>query len=770
MLVVGSDTKNEESFSPFSCVEVCRELENEGIDYIYLDSNPATVFKNNSSKEHVIEEKINRKYLEKLILSEKIDMVFSAFSSKKIRSILSEMANFLEDNKVILFGSDELGSLKEAMEEIEEPFIEKNLVEKYISDWKYIEYEIMRDKLGRVIVISNIEGMDSVGKYLDDNIYVLPSQTLSDREYQMLRKASIKIVDKMNIVGPCSIKFALNPNDFEYAVIDVSTGVSPNMVFSSNLAGYPLEKVTINIAMGLTLDEITIGNNVCAFFEPSLDIVGIMIKNAIGFSTNIESALMKIIRTTDESVGYLYNKKYANLEKNEILINLEKNDDDRLYIVAEAIRKEISVEKICEKTKIDKYFVGIIYKLVKMEVELGYSKLTPQNLNKAKKMGFTDKSISWITGKSLKEILDIKEKNKIKPCFKELNNKYFTCYDTENESIISNKKKIIIIGPGYSGINQNLELEIAVAQCANSVRKNGFNTIIINDCFESFLIDSKNADKLYFESFDSEYVMNIIDIEKPDGVILEFGGKKAMKFAKMISEKNINILGISLENYERIKNKRELDIALVKCGILKPMGNTAYSIKEAISIAEDISYPVFLRQLYDLNGKKYSSKIAHDDKEIVEYISEINNVSQEYPIFIDKYIDGREIEIDVLYDGNGILIPEIIEHTDKDVKNSPEKIGEVHQKMIIDYTEKIARELELIGIFNIHYIISNGLIYIVDINPGSSINIPHVSKKTELPIIKLASSMLVGNNIEDLGFKYGIYKNVTKKLQSVTKK
>ncbi len=780
VLVVGSDTKNEKSFFPFSCIEVCRELENEEVDYIYLDSNPATIFKNNSSKEYIIEEKINKKFLEKLILSEKIDMVFSSFSSTNIKNILLEMTDFLEDNKVVLFGSDSSNSLKEVLEEIEEPFIEKNLIEKYISDWKLLEYEIMRDKLGRVVVISNLEGMDSVGKHLDDNIFVLPSQTLSDREYQMLRKASAKIADKMGVVGPCSIRFALNSKNFEYAVIDVNTNISQNMVFSSNLVRYPLEKVTTGIAMGYTLDEIMIENSTCAFFEPSPDIVGIILKNAVGFSTNIESALMKIVRTTDESVGYLYNKKYANLEKNEILINLEKNDDDRLYVVAEAIRKEISLDKICEKTRIDKYFVGIIYKLVKMEIELGYSKLTPQNLNKAKKMGFTDKSISWITGKNLKEIIAIKEKNKIDACYKSLDRNYiensgknkcfFTCYDTECESKISDKKKIIIIGPGYSNINENLELEIAVAQCASAIRKNGFNAIIINDNFDSFLIDSKCADKLYYESFDLEYVMNIISKENPNGVILEFGGKKAMKFAKMISEKNIEILGISLENYEKIKNKKELDIALVKCGILKPMGNIAYSIKEAVSIAEDLNYPVFLRQLHDINGKKHASKIARDEKEVVEYISEINSISQDHPIFVDKYIDGKEIEIDVLYDGNNVLIPEIIEHTENDVKYSSDSIGEVHQKMIIDYTKIISKELELVGIFNMHFIISNGLIYIVDINPGCSKNIPRVSERTKLPIVKIASNILVGNDISSLGFKYGIYKNVTKKLQSVTKK
>ncbi len=698
------------------------------------------------------------------------------------------------------------GGIAYDMEELEEiaasgirmSRVNEILVEKCISGWKEIEYEVMRDSKGTCITICNMENIDPVGIHTGDSIVVAPSQTLADKEYQMLRTSAIKIISALKIEGGCNVQFALNPDSFEYAVIEVNPRVSRSSALASKATGYPIAKVATRIALGYTLDEIKneVTGKTYACFEPVLDYVVVKIPKwpfkkfltasrilgtqmkatgeVMAIAPSMEMAMMKAVRSLEENVDYLYMEKLVGFEKEEIEEHLSIQDNERIFVIAEAIRKEISVEKIHNITKIDRYFIGIIYKLIKMERELEFSKLSPDILLKAKKMGFTDKVICKLSGKRMEDIRRMREKYGINVNFKMVDTcsaefeartpYYYSSYDDDNEVKESKKKKVLVLGSGPIRIGQGIEFDYCSVHGVWALKKQGFETIIINNNPETVSTDFDIADRLYFEPLTPEDVENIVRVEKPEGAIVQFGGQTAIKLTKALSDMGVNIMGTSEVDMDRAEDRKEFDAALTNCRILRPKGETIYTVQEAIDVANKLKYPVLVRPSYVLGGQGMA--IAYDDKEITEYVNEINRIEQEHPILVDKYVLGREVEVDAICDGEDILIPGIMEHLERAGVHSGDSISvyptqnveSVHERIIIDYTAKIAKELNIIGILNIQFIISDGLVYIIEVNPRSSRTVPYISKVTNLPMIDIATRVILGEKLKDMGYGTGLYK------------
>ena len=698
------------------------------------------------------------------------------------------------------------GGIATTMEELEEiagsgirmSRVNEILVEKCITGWKEIEYEVMRDKKGNCITICNMENIDPVGIHTGDSIVVAPSQTLADKEYQMLRTSAIKIISALKIEGGCNVQFALNPNSFEYAVIEVNPRVSRSSALASKATGYPIAKVATKIAVGYTLDEIRneVTGKTYACFEPVLDyavvkipkwpfkkfltasrILGTQMKatgEVMAIAPTLEAGIMKAVRSLEENVDYLRLNRLETLEKSEIEEELKHVDNERIFVIAEAIRKEISVERIHEITKIDKFFIGIIYKLVKMERELELNQMTPKMIERAKKYGFTDKVIAKISGKTEKEIKDLRLKNNIVANFKMVDTcsaefeaktpYYYSSYDDENEVKETNNKKVLVLGSGPIRIGQGIEFDYCSVHGVWALKKQGYETIIVNNNPETVSTDFDIADKLYFEPLTPEDVENIVNVEKPYGAIVQFGGQTAIKLTKALTNMGVRILGTAEVDMDRAEDRKEFDIALTNCNILRPQGGTIYTVGEAKQVANKLGYPVLVRPSYVLGGQGMA--IAYDDFEIENYVNEINKVTQEHPILIDKYILGKEVEVDAICDGKDILIPGIMEHLERAGVHSGDSISvyptqnveKKYEDKIIEYTEKIAKELNVIGILNIQFIISKGEVYIIEVNPRSSRTVPYISKVTGLPMIDIATEVILGKKLKDLGYGTGLYK------------
>ena len=658
-----------------------------------------------------------------------------------------------------------------------------------------IEYEVMRDSKGNCITICNMENIDPVGIHTGDSIVVAPSQTLSDKEYQMLRTSAIKIISALKIEGGCNVQFALNPKSFEYAVIEVNPRVSRSSALASKATGYPIAKVASKIALGYTLDEIKneVTGKTYACFEPVLDYVVVKIPKwpfkkfltatrtlgtqmkatgeVMAIAPNLEAGLMKAIRSLEENVEYFSLDKLKDLEKEELE---EIVDNERIFVIAEAIRKEISVERIHEITTIDRFFIGIIYKLVKIERELELNQMNAKLLEKAKKYGFTDKVIAELCGKTENEIKKLRNRYEIKANFKMVDTcsaefeaqtpYYYSSYDDENEAKQSDKKKVMVLGSGPIRIGQGIEFDYCSVHGVWALKKQGYETIIVNNNPETVSTDFDIADKLYFEPLTPEDVENIVNTEKPDGAIVQFGGQTAIKLTKALSDMGVKIMGTQEVDMDRAEDRKEFDEALNNCEILRPRGSTIYTVGEAKEVANRLGYPVLVRPSYVLGGQGMA--IAYDDKEIEEYVNEINTIEQEHPILVDKYILGREVEVDAICDGQDILIPGIMEHLERAGVHSGDSISvyptqnvtEIHEKKIIEYTEKIAKELNVIGILNIQFIISEGEVYIIEVNPRSSRTVPYISKVTNLPMIDIATNVILGKKLKDLGYGTGLYK------------
>lgn len=699
------------------------------------------------------------------------------------------------------------GGIAYTMQELEEiaksglhlSRVHQVLIEKCISGWKEIEFEAMRDKNGSCITICSMENIDPVGVHTGDSIVVAPAQTLANKEYQMLRSSALKIIQALKIEGGCNVQFALNPNSFEYAVIEVNPRVSRSSALASKATGYPIAKVSAKIAIGYTLDEIKneVTGKTYACFEPVIDYVVVKVPKwpfnkfltasrelgtqmkatgeVMAIAPSIEQALMKAIRSLEENVDSLDLPKLKELSDEEIIKALEKVDNERIWVIAEALRRGVTVDKIHEITTIDKFFINKVQRLIKVEKRLENEELTVELLTFAKKMGYTDKVISKLCGKAEEEIKNMRIKNEIVANFKMVDTcaaefdastpYYYSSYDEGNEVIdTKNKKKILVLGSGPIRIGQGIEFDYCSVHSVWSLKEKGYETIIVNNNPETVSTDFDIADKLYFEPLTPEDVENIINVEKPYGAIVQFGGQTAIKLTKALTNMGVKILGTSEVDMDRAEDRELFDEALEKCGIPRPKGGTVYTVEEAMKIANELKYPVLVRPSYVLGGQGMA--IAYDDNDVREFITEINKITQEHPILIDKYMLGKEVEVDAIFDGEDILIPGIMEHLERAGIHSGDSISVYptqhinieNQKTIVEYTKKIAKELNIIGVLNIQFIINRGNVYIIEVNPRSSRTVPYISKVTNLPVIDIATKVILGEKLKNMEYGTGIYK------------
>ncbi len=673
------------------------------------------------------------------------------------------------------------------------------LIEKCISGWKEIEYEVIRDSKGNCITVCNMENINPVGVHTGDSIVVAPSQTLADREYQMLRTSAIKIISALKIEGGCNVQFALNPNSFEYAVIEVNPRVSRSSALASKATGYPIAKVATKIAIGYTLDEIknAVTGKTYACFEPVLDYVVVKIPKwpfnkfltasrelgtqmkatgeVMAIAENLEAGLMKAIRSLEENVDSLVLPKYAEMSNDQMREELKHVNNETLWAIAENLRRGMSIEQIHQATTIDTFFISKINNLVKLEEELKSKNLSIDLLRRAKKYGYPDTVISRFSKVPVDEIKKKRKENNIQAAFKMVDTcaaefdaetpYYYSSYDEGNEADEkTDKKKVVVLGSGPIRIGQGIEFDYCSVHSVWALKRKGYETIIVNNNPETVSTDFDIADKLYFEPLTPEDVENIINIEKPYGAIVQFGGQTAIKLTKALKDMGVKILGTQERDMDRAEDRELFDEALNKCGILRPKGSTVYTVEEAKKVANELQYPVLVRPSYVLGGQGMA--IAYDDEEITEFINEINKTVQEHPILVDKYMLGKELEVDAICDGEDILIPGIMEHLERAGVHSGDSISvyptqhisQEHQDKIVEYTTKIAKELNVIGVLNIQFIISGGEVYIIEVNPRSSRTVPYISKVTNLPVIDIATRVILGEKLKSIGYGTGLYK------------
>lgn len=671
------------------------------------------------------------------------------------------------------------------------------LIERCIAGWKEIEYEVMRDSKGNCITVCNMENLDPVGVHTGDSIVVAPSQTLADKEYQMLRSSALNIISELNITGGCNVQFALHPDTFEYCVIEVNPRVSRSSALASKATGYPIAKVAAKIALGYTLDEIqnAITGKTYASFEPALDYVVVKIPRlpfdkfihasrklttqmkatgeVMSICNNFEGALMKALRSLEQHIDSLDTGEFTKLSKEQILERLEQVDDKRIFIIAEGIRKGVSYEEMHAVTKIDMWFIDKIAILVEMEQRLKSEELTVELLEEAKRLEFTDKLIAGYTGKSEEEIKEMRYQHNIVKAFKMVDTcaaefaastpYYYGCFGSYNEvEETKEKKKILVLGSGPIRIGQGIEFDYCSVHSVWSLRKSGYETIIVNNNPETVSTDFDIADKLYFEPLTAEDVENIVRLEKPDGAVVQFGGQTAIKLTEALLKMGVKILGTSAENVDAAEDRELFDAILEECRIPRPAGRTVFTTKEALNAANELGYPVLVRPSYVLGGQ--GMQIAINDTDVKAFMAIINQQVQEHPILVDKYLMGKEVEVDAVCDGEDILIPGIMEHIERAGIHSGDSISvyptqNISQKAIetiVDYTKKLAKSLHVIGLINIQFIVHEDEVYVIEVNPRSSRTVPYISKVTGIPIVDLASKVILGAKIRELGYEPGL--------------
>lgn len=668
------------------------------------------------------------------------------------------------------------------------------LVERCIAGWKEIEYEVMRDGNGTCITVCNMENLDPVGVHTGDSIVVAPSQTLSDKEYQMLRTSALNIINELGITGGCNVQFALHPTSFEYIVIEVNPRVSRSSALASKATGYPIAKVSAKIALGYNLDEIpnAVTGKTYASFEPALDYVVVKIPRlpfdkfikakrtlttqmkatgeVMSICTNFEGALMKALRSLEQHVDSLSGDEYKDNTDEEIEEKLYIVDDRRIFVVAEAIRRGISYDKIHEITMIDEWFIDKIAILTEIEDRLkNAGDLDRELLYEAKRLEFPDNVIAEWTGKTEDEIKELRYKWGITAAFKVVDTcaaefasetpYYYSCFDGVNEvEDISKQKKIMVLGSGPIRIGQGIEFDYCSVHSVWALKNEGYETIIVNNNPETVSTDFDIADKLYFEPLTPEDVENIVRLEKPDGAVVQFGGQTAIKLTEALIKMGVKIFGTSAENVDAAEDRELFDEILEKCQIPRPKGHTVFTTEEALKAAEDLGYPVLVRPSYVLGGQ--GMKIAVSDNDIREYMAIINHYHQDHPILIDKYLMGKEVEVDAVCDGEDILIPGIMEHVERAGIHSGDSISvypaqslsEEIQNVIASYTKKLAMSLNVIGLINIQFIVYENEVYVIEVNPRSSRTVPYISKVTGIPIVDLASRAILGAKIKDMGY------------------
>ena len=671
------------------------------------------------------------------------------------------------------------------------------LVERCIAGWKEIEYEVMRDSAGNCITVCNMENIDPVGVHTGDSIVVAPSQTLGDKEYQMLRTSALNIITELGITGGCNVQYALNPDSFEYCVIEVNPRVSRSSALASKATGYPIAKVAAKIALGYTLDEIknAISGKTYASFEPMLDYCVVKIPRlpfdkfisakrtlttqmkatgeVMSICNNFEGALMKAIRSLEQHVDSLMSYDFTKLTEEELIEQLHIVDDMRIWRIAEAVRRNIPYETIHDITKIDIWFIDKIAILVEMEKALKEQELTEELLREAKRIEFPDNVIGQLTGKTTDEIHDLRKAWGITASYKMVDTcaaefaattpYYYSVYGGENEADgTTDKKKVLILGSGPIRIGQGIEFDFCSVHCTWAFEKEGYETIIINNNPETVSTDFDIADKLYFEPLTPEDVENVVDIEKPDGAVVQFGGQTAIKLTQALIKMGVKILGTSAENVDAAEDRELFDEILEQCHIPRPKGHTVYTAEEAVRAANELGYPVLVRPSYVLGGQ--GMQIAINDEDVEQYIGIINRIAQEHPILVDKYLQGKEIEVDAVCDGEDILIPGIMEHIERAGIHSGDSISvypartisDSAKKTIEDYTRKLAKSLHVLGMINIQFIVCGEEVYVIEVNPRSSRTVPYISKVTGIPIVPLATQVILGHKLKDLGYTPGL--------------
>ena len=671
------------------------------------------------------------------------------------------------------------------------------LVERCIAGWKEIEYEVMRDSAGNCITVCNMENLDPVGVHTGDSIVVAPSQTLSDKEYQMLRSSALNIINELQITGGCNVQFALHPTSFEYCVIEVNPRVSRSSALASKATGYPIAKVAAKIALGYTLDEIknAITGKTYASFEPALDYCVVKIPRlpfdkfihasrklttqmkatgeVMSICTNFEGALMKAVRSLEQHVDCLMNEDYSGYSDEEITEMLNRVDDRRIYVIAEAIRRGVTYETIHDITKIDVWFIDKLAILVEMENALKTQPLTKELLLEAKRIEFPDNVIAKLTGRTAKDIKALRNEYGIHAAFKMVDTcaaefeattpYYYSCFKSENEVIKTHpEKKVLVLGSGPIRIGQGIEFDYCSVHSTWAFKQEGYETIIVNNNPETVSTDFDIADKLYFEPLTPEDVENIVELEKPDGAVVQFGGQTAIKLTKSLMEMGVPILGTSAEDVDAAEDRELFDEILEKCAIPRPKGHTVFTVDEALNAAHELGYPVLVRPSYVLGGQ--GMQIAVSDDDVVEFMNIINRQVQEHPVLVDKYIVGKEIEVDAVCDGEDILIPGIMEHIERAGIHSGDSISvypaqSLNDKVIAtleDYTGRLARALHVKGLINIQFIVSHDEVYVIEVNPRSSRTVPYISKVTGIPIVKLATRVITGHTIKSMGYTPGL--------------
>ena len=671
------------------------------------------------------------------------------------------------------------------------------LVERCIAGWKEVEYEVMRDSAGNCITVCNMENIDPVGVHTGDSIVVAPSQTLGDKEHQMLRTSALNIINELNITGGCNVQYALHPESFEYCVIEVNPRVSRSSALASKATGYPIAKVAAKIALGYTLDEIknAITQKTYASFEPTLDYCVVKIPRlpfdkfitasrklttqmkatgeVMSICNNFEGALMKAIRSLEQHVECLLDYDFSKLSDSELEDMLHKVDDRRIWVIAEALSRGVSYDHIHEVTMIDKWFIDKLAIIVEMENALKNGPLTPELLKEAKRIEFPDTVISRLTGKSEEEIKNMRYDNNIVAAYKIVDTcaaefkaatpYYYSVYGGENESVETNPpKKVLVLGSGPIRIGQGIEFDFCSVHCTWAFKEEGFETIIVNNNPETVSTDFDIADKLYFEPLTPEDVENIVNIEKPDGAVVQFGGQTAIKLTESLMKMGVPILGTKAEDVDAAEDRELFDEILEQCKIPRPTGGTVFTAEEAKNVANRLGYPVLVRPSYVLGGQ--GMQIATCDQEVEEFMEIINRIAQDHPILVDKYLQGTEVEVDAICDGEDILIPGVMEHIERAGVHSGDSISvypaySLSQKIIDtieDYTRKLAMSLHVKGMINIQFIVCDGKVYVIEVNPRSSRTVPYISKVTGIPIVKLATKCIIGHKIKELGYKPGL--------------
>lgn len=675
------------------------------------------------------------------------------------------------------------------------------LLEKSIKGWKEIEYEVMRDSIGNSIVICNMENVDPVGVHTGDSIVVAPTQTLSAKECAMLKKASLDILNAVEVQGGCNVQFALNPDSFEYAVIEINPRVSRSSALASKATGYPIAKVSAKIALGYTLDEIenAVTKKTKACFEPSVDYVVAKIpkwpfdkfKKAdkrlgtkmmatgeiMSIGSNFEAAILKGIRSLEIGKYSLVHAPSEQRSLEELKARVVVPDDERLFDIAEMIRRGYKVEMIEQITKMDKWFLDRFKWIVEQEEKLKGMKiedLTKEYLLELKKKGFSDKGISDLMKINPEQLYELRMLYNIKPAYKmvdtcagevdALSPYYYSTYEEYDEATVSDKKKVIVLGSGPIRIGQGIEFDYCSVHCVKSLRKQGIETIIINNNPETVSTDFDTSDKLYFEPLTEEEVLNIIEKENPDGVILQFGGQTAIKLAKFLHEKNIPILGTDFEDIDAAEDREKFDELLERLDINRPKGRGVWTVEEGLEVAHNLGFPVLVRPSYVLGGQ--GMEITYDEARLVQYLEAAFERDSKNPVLIDKYLTGREIEVDAICDKEDILIPGIMEHLERAGVHSgdsitmypSQNISEKIKEKILDYTKKIALDLNVIGMVNIQFIEFQNELYIIEVNPRASRTVPYISKVSGVPIVDLATKCMLGAKLKDLGYGTGVYK------------